>query len=447
MTATGGRPHSAPIVIPEKIPGELKAHRQWVLWRYEQRGGKWTKLLLTPADDPASPTDPDTWTTFDAAVNAYYHAGGWFDGLGFVDPETGVVTVWPEGESAGKGANGKAHVGRAPDPGRKAATAADAPKPRWPEPVAVTDLSADDAAIDFLWDGCVARRHITLLSALMKAGKTTLAALLLKSLQTGSPFFGLPTKQIRTLVVSEESKGIWCRRRDALGLDAHLSVLCRPLLAKPSLGDWREFVGFVAEKAGERAAELVVFDTISAFAPWRDENASAEVQAAVTPLNRLTEAGLAVLLFHHCGKTDQGEGKAARGSTALTAAADVLLEFRRFDPTNREDRRRVLFGLGRFDEVPGELVVELDADGTGYTVQGNRRAVAARDLADSVWDVLPSAPPGAKADDVHAAMPEAGRPRRGDVMRALQAGHADGRWRRGGSGRPHDPWRFWRGGS
>jgi hypothetical protein len=321
------------------------------------------------------------------------------------------------------------------------------PKLRWPEPLYVSQISDHDAQVDFLWDGCLARGHITLLSALMKCGKSTLLGFLLRALQCRQPFLGRTTKEGRTLIVSEESRGLWCRRRDALALDDHLSLLCRPMLAKPSFGDWQDFIEYVGNCAAERKIDLVLFDTIGAVAPWKSENDAAEVQGTMTPLNRLTGAGLAVGLIHHIGKADGSEGRAARGSTALAGAVDILLEMRRYKPDDKQDRRRVLSGLGRFEEVPDEVVIELAADGSGYTAEGDRKAVAARELAAAILDTLPDGPPGLKADDVHTALPEEQKPKRGDVMRALRAGAEAGTWQGAGTGRAHDPRRFWKAGN
>jgi hypothetical protein len=305
-------------------------------------------------------------------------------------------------------------------------------------------LSAAAAAVDWNWFGCLAMGHVTLLVALMKAGKTTLIGHLLRALQEGKPFLGRATRETRTLVVSEESQTIWAGRRDALGLDDHLSLLCKPTVAKLNYGEWCEFIGYVGEQAAERECDLVAFDTLGTFAPWKNENESAEVNAAVLPFNRLTEAGRGVLGFHHAGKTDQGEGKAARGSTALAAAVDIILEMRRFKPDDRTDRRRVLSGLGRFDEVPDELVIALADDGTGYTAEGDRKELAARELADAILDVLPADRPGLRGDEVHEAMPKGDRPGLAKIGAALLSGAEAGRWQASGSGRKGDPRRYWR---
>jgi putative DNA primase/helicase len=68
------------MVIPrfDNIPEELRALRQWVLWRYI-RG---TKPPFQTNGMLAGSTDPHAWSTFAAVVTAYKRGG--FDGIGFV---------------------------------------------------------------------------------------------------------------------------------------------------------------------------------------------------------------------------------------------------------------------------------------------------------------------------------------------------------------------------
>lgn len=78
---------------PSTIPQELQDRPQWVAWRYERRGERWTKLPLCPATGRmASSTDPATWGAFDAALKSY--RAGNSDGIGYVfaadDPYCGV---------------------------------------------------------------------------------------------------------------------------------------------------------------------------------------------------------------------------------------------------------------------------------------------------------------------------------------------------------------------
>ena len=92
------------------IPRELAQLTQWVLWRYEQKGDKWTKVPKRPSGGNASSTDPASWTTLANAQRVYETKPGAFDGIGFVtadtdttvlgdldhvlDPESGEVVPW-----------------------------------------------------------------------------------------------------------------------------------------------------------------------------------------------------------------------------------------------------------------------------------------------------------------------------------------------------------------
>ena len=73
---------------------------------------------------------------------------------------------------------------------------------------------------------------------------------------------------------------------------------------------------------------------------------------ALAPLRRLTSSGMAVLLLHHPRKEASADGRAARGSGALSGFADVLVEMaprRGAGPTSRVRRRRPFGFLARYD--------------------------------------------------------------------------------------------------
>lgn len=80
---------TAPSVVPQPflnrscIPDSLRELDRWVLWRYATTDtGRQTKKPFQADGRPASSTDPATWTTCEAALNAYDR--GSFDGIGFV---------------------------------------------------------------------------------------------------------------------------------------------------------------------------------------------------------------------------------------------------------------------------------------------------------------------------------------------------------------------------
>src|SRR5262249_34323622 len=74
------------------VPIQLRDRPQWVVWRYEKRGGKPTKVPYNAArpNELASTGDSSTWATFDQAVSA----SGTADGIGYVfsedDPYCGI---------------------------------------------------------------------------------------------------------------------------------------------------------------------------------------------------------------------------------------------------------------------------------------------------------------------------------------------------------------------
>jgi putative DNA primase/helicase len=102
-----------PLIAPkaENIPAALDIRPQWIVWRLELRGEKWTKVPYTPGTDSrASATNLLSWRSLEEAVAAY-EAGG-YDGIGFVfcsgdpyvgvdldgcrDPETGAIEPWAQ---------------------------------------------------------------------------------------------------------------------------------------------------------------------------------------------------------------------------------------------------------------------------------------------------------------------------------------------------------------
>jgi putative DNA primase/helicase len=102
-------PPEALAVVASNIPEELRALDQWAAWRWELRGGKWTKAPLRPATGRyARNNDPDTWGSFEAAlarmhedrlpgVGFMFHSEDGFAGVdldGCRAPMTGETKPW-----------------------------------------------------------------------------------------------------------------------------------------------------------------------------------------------------------------------------------------------------------------------------------------------------------------------------------------------------------------
>ena len=95
-------------------------------------------------------------------------------------------------------------------------------------PLPFSQLGEGDA-VKWVWFGYLAGEHVTLLSALWKSGKSTLAACLMRECEAGGNLAGV-VETARVLVISEESVGLWLRRRDDLSLGDLATLSAAPFL-------------------------------------------------------------------------------------------------------------------------------------------------------------------------------------------------------------------------
>jgi hypothetical protein len=217
-----------------------------------------------------------------------------------------------------------------------------------------------------LWRGYLLPGAVTLLTSLWKSGKSTLLSVLLSRLRTGGELGGLAVRAGRAVVVSEEAPELWWQRGLNLTLEGHVQWLCRPFRGKPTFEQWHDLIDQVCRMHDREPIDLVAIDPLANLAPLRTENDSAEMLRAVAPLQRLTSRGVSVLLCHHPRKGAVQAGQAARGSGALPACADIIVEMHTICRRNLKDRRRRLRAYSRYQETPTNWVIEWTADGSDY---------------------------------------------------------------------------------
>jgi hypothetical protein len=306
--------------------------------------------------------------------------------------------------------------------------------------------------VEWLWADYLPLRNITLFSGTPKAGKTTLFLHLLRSLSRGDDqFLGIPLRQGKVLIVTQESPDIWQERmeRDALSpnvvhfLGGQGGTNPRPFMGKARPQEWFDFCAYLVELVKEEQYQLVVIDPIADFWPVRDENNAGEVTSAVSPLRAVADAGANVLLIHHNRKAEGKNGQAARGSTALPGFADVLMDLRRGTGSVR-----ILTATGRLPEPP-ERHIELTLTGYVLRDQGtgpeptspgqSRRG--RKSGADLTISLLPTEPPGMTVEELLAGWPQGEKRPSGRTIRdqLKKAGipHT-------GTGKAGDPYCFYR---
>jgi hypothetical protein len=222
------------------------------------------------------------------------------------------------------------------------------------------------SADDWIWHGLLRPGQITLMTGLPKTGKTTLLSHILAHRQTGMPLLDRVMRPGVTVVVSEEGRALWSPRCHKLGFGRDVCFFFRPFALRPTQDEFAALIGQLLDLKARRGVDLVVFDTLSRFLPLRCENSTESMQQALAPLTRLAEQGLATLLNHHPNKGHVAPGQAARGSIALPAFADILLELHPFTAGAAGDRRRQLLAFSRNEETPPSLVLELSEDGRTF---------------------------------------------------------------------------------
>lgn len=210
----------------------------------------------------------------------------------------------------------------------------------------------------WVWKGFIPQGSLLLFSGFMKTGKSTFIYSLAVSVAQGHPFLGYETSQGGVLILSLEERLIDVRNRlIRFGMQHQdaLHVHCGPLYNDPtSLNNIMNFIT-------QNHVVLVIVDTLSLFWTVSDENNNAVVVQQMKPILELTRnTGCSVCLVHHTSKGGGDRGRDIRGASSLLGIVDqsLVLEDRQGGKSNQ----RVLKTLGRYDESPPELILELQDD-------------------------------------------------------------------------------------
>jgi archaellum biogenesis ATPase FlaH len=300
-----------------------------------------------------------------------------------------------------------------------------------------TDLLATTPEdVRWLWWGLLAAGSLTVLAGREKTGKSTLVFGLLQALlsdKESARFLDRACRPAPVVLLTEEPDSAVAEKLRLFNLTekSTLRLLTRSGLTsgRPRL---REAVALSTEEATRTGAEVLILDS---FAFWSGlhgdaENQAGAVQNAMHPLLEATSSGLAVLVVHHTTKAT-GE---LRGSTALGAAADVILTFSRDRSPEETSARRRLDADGRYRATPSSLLIELE--GTRYRTLGSPAEFSREARLVEVLAALPDKKPGATEAELAVAC---GIPvqRVSDALAVLlERGHAT-RTGRGVRGNPH----------
>ena len=144
-----------------------------------------------------------------------------------------------------------------------------------------------------------------------KAGdlKTWLVLYLVICLANGKPFLNRLTRRVKVLIVNRDSTQAELQRRlNKFGIQVdNIFIDTNPLELEAYITIAKDY-------------DLIVFDSFIKFQNGADENSSTEMVKIMTLLQRIRDAGTAVLVIHHRGKAlTQGY----RGSSEILAGCDI----------------------------------------------------------------------------------------------------------------------------
>lgn len=259
---------------------------------------------------------------------------------------------------------------------------------------AITFIGADELVaavppqVQWVVPGLVALGSITELSGQPKeAGKSTLIRAMVSAILTGAPFLGMPTMRCSVLMLSEERDGSlsYALAQQGIALPS-LRLLQRHRIAGPA--SWPEIVEASVAEMGKLGAKVLVVDTLSHWALGdSDENSASDALKAMDPLLRAAAEGISIIIVRHMRKSGGETVTAARGSSAITGATDIVCTLGHH---SAGDTFRVIDATGRFKESIFKLVIELTP--SGYIAHGNGQQVAQQAqqaLEDLILSLLP----------------------------------------------------------
>jgi hypothetical protein len=296
------------------------------------------------------------------------------------------------------------------------------------------------AATPWLWENFLARGMVSLLTSRWKTGKTTLLSILIQRLSTGEPLAGEAVTRGKAVIFTEEPFSLWQGRNARLGFGPNVKWCSRPFRRRPTPGEWSGLIRGLTEAK----PDLVVFDPLAMILPGALENTATGLLDALEPLHHATNAGIALLLIHHPKKGPPSQELSPRGTGALTGFADILIDLERPLHPHFSDRVRRLSVASR---LTGSLRrhIELTPDGRDYLVLPNPPD---RDGFDAGWPLLrmmleDASNPPTRLELLEDWPQDYDTPSRTTLGRWLSQATEQNLVDRHGTGRHHNPYRYW----
>jgi hypothetical protein len=152
-----------------------------------------------------------------------------------------------------------------------------------------------------------------------------------------------------------------------------------------------------------------------------------------------------VWLLHHPARGKRADGQTGRGSIALPGFVDVVMELNTVRRARSRDRRRRICAFSRYSATPRHLIIELNADGTDYTVRTDSAGVPLVQTWPAIEHMLTETTDKLTLQRILECwdIAEQGAPDRSTLSRWLKRATDQGLVRRSGTGYKTDPYVYW----
>ena len=258
----------------------------------------------------------------------------------------------------------------------------------------------EDREEEWLWKGIVMRQATNMIFASPKVGKTRLMlAMLTEFLKGRGEFAGVglfPGPERLLLLGPDQSQRSWCsylKKSGLVGADNKLPEQVVGMVTAETgftLDDY--WLTKIEEVLREHGPLVVLLDSYSAAIRMRalDEN-KAEAAVPMQQLHNLVMAfNSTLIVIHHANKAG-GDGnltKAARGSSAITAAVDNLIEMTTWKEQEEPGVKKYELSVSGRAETDGTPLIGYSKHSEAWSSFGSAREAKEEMRRDDSYDGL-----------------------------------------------------------
>lgn len=259
----------------------------------------------------------------------------------------------------------------------------------------------EDREEEWIWSGIIMRQATNMIFASPKVGKTRLMLAMISNFLKGRGEFAgvglFPGPEKLLLLGPDQSQRSWCsylKRAELIGSDNKLPAQVVGMVTAETGFTLDEYwLTKIEEKLKEHGPLIVLLDSYSAAIRMRalDEN-KAEAAVPMQQLHNLVMAyDSTLIVIHHANKAG-GDGnltKAARGSSAITAAVDNLIEMQTWKEQEEPGVKKYELSVSGRAETDGAPLVGYSKHSGEWSSYGSAREAKEELTKDSAYDSLP----------------------------------------------------------